>query len=745
MTDFTVKLSDGRSVVVDAPNEQAARDAAKNYLMRQGKAGVSLAKPVAQPEPDPGIARATEAGKAGGLGNWVRSNADTLSFSGIDEAKASVQSAMPGVIDLMNKPGPSWLPEWLSGNQQQSLTPRGPDAYDKILAEDRAQSKAYAAEYPWWDASGKITGGVTGLSSLRGVPKVGPLITGSSPSLVGGMARSAVAGGGLSVPYGFGAGEGGFDERMDNAGKHGAIGFVGGLGLHPLLAGGGALTNAVVEGPLGRFAADRVLGPGVRLMGDVVDRFAPKVVPKSLSAAAPEGGSVAADSVLGRVSEAMTGAAPNSQQILDNAAARRIATALQRGGDTTASGQQTLVKLGPDAIPADINPMTQRQLYTVTNTPGGAAKVTEENLWGPAGREARTQDRVVGSVKKALGDSQEAVLEAQRLQGLRAGGSNYDDAIGPNAKYVVSPEMQALIDKAPAIRTAMKNVEEDAAKLGQTLTPAQIAHRVKRQLAADADRAYGGPGLRPNKADIGNLADDWRAALHDANPDIKAADAAWQAGSKRIEALELGRKFMASGTGETADAVSPAILEQRLKTMSAEEAQAFIDGASDTMIGIANKSPKRARGVAIEVGIDNRDLRRKLEAFVGKDNVDILYNRAMSEKKFAQTHGIAHGGSSSGRNLAAMGDEAATELATGGIPTSPTGVVQKLLAGAAQWYAKQSAGNEAVRTNMAKMLTEMDPVQQAQIFKLIEADLARRQLPRTVQRAVVPSLTGQVE
>jgi hypothetical protein len=743
MTDFIVPLPDGRKIKVDAENQQQADDAAKNFLMREAKPAATAvpgtrpfqSQPAPSVVPDPGIAKATEAGKAGGLDNWLRSYINMPAFSTMDEAKAAVQSKFPGVIDFLNRD--------LFTGEVKNPTPRGPSAYDTILGEDRAQSKAYAEEYPWWDTSAKLAGTVTGLSALKNAPVVGPLITGSSPRLVGGTLRSGATGGGLSALEGFGAGEGGFDERTANAGKHGIVGTAGGLALHPLLMGGGALTNALLEGPGGRFVADKVAGPAVRMMGDVVDKFAPRVKPAdlpklTLSSAAPEGGALpVVDSVTGRVAEAIRGAAPNSEEILANAAARRIATAMQRGGTDVPGFKLKMDELGPGAVPGDVNPMTQRQIATVYNTPGPAPKIVETNL---GARDRETGDRVVGSVRKAMGNSDEAVLEAQRLQGLRAGGSNYDDAIGPNAKYVVSPEMRQIMQETPAIRAAMDKIEKDAAHQGVTLTPAQIAHRVKRQLAADADAAYGGRGLAPNKADVGSTAERWRTALHEANPAIKAADEAWEAGSKRIEALDLGRKFMASGTSETADAVSPAILEQRIPKMSAEEAQAFIDGAADTLITAAQSGPRQARAVIGKVE-ENQNLRRKIEAMIGEDNARILYNRAMSERTFAQTKNVGMGGSDTFRKTVAAADEAAM----GDLPTTPTGLIQKGLASFAQWYAKQAAGNEAVRGQIAKMLTERDPVAQAELIKRIEAELGRQAQPRTLQRGVVPSLTGQVE
>jgi hypothetical protein len=711
---FNIQLPDGRVVGIQANSPEEAAQGAKNILMREG-----------------GTKKATEAGKAGGLENFVRSAANTLSFGSIDELKAKVQSSIPGVIDFMNRD--------LFTGEVKNPTPRGPDAYDQILEQDRAQSKAYAKEYPWWDAGGKITGGVLGLSALSKVPGVGPAITGSSPGLWG-WGRSALAGGGLSVPYGFGEGEGGFDQRATSAGKHGVIGVLGSAALHPLLGAGGALVNAAVESPAGRYVADKVAGPAVRMMGGVVDSLAPKVVPKSLSAAAPEGTSVAADSVLGRVSEALTGAAPNSEEILANAAARRIATAMQRGsvGDAVPGFRMRMDELGVDAMPLDANPMTQRLATTTFISPGAAPRIIDTAM---DARNAATGERVGGSVRQAFGETNPAVLEAQRLRLQRGteGTGNYADAVGPDAPYVISPAMRQLMQETPAIRAAMDRIERDAANQGVRLTPAQVAHRVKQQLSADADAAYGGRGLAPNKADVGSTAERWRTALHEANPAIRTADEAWQAGSARMEALDLGRQFMKQGVGEVADAVSPAILAERIPRMTAEEAQAFLAGAADTIYVRTNSGPNQARQItrAFE---ENQNLRHKLVTMLGEDNANILFNRAMSEKAFARSDRRVRGGSDTAQKVASLADEAAM----GDLPTTPTGLIQKGLSSFAQWYAKQAAGNEAVRGQVARMLTERDPVAQAELIRRIEAELARQAQPRTLQRGVVPSLSGEL-
>jgi hypothetical protein len=700
VTDFIITLPDGREVSVDAPDEAAATNAARNFMMREA---------------------AATRGKEGGIKNFVRSAANTLTFGLADEAKAAVQSSMPGVIDFMNKP--------LFGGENPNPTPRGPGAYDAILGEDRAQSQGYADAHPWADAGGKVAGGVLGATMLPG------LIVGSTPTLGLGTARAAASGAGLAAPYGFGEGEGGFAERLKSAGKHALIGAAGGAVLHPLMMGAGALGRAALESRAGRYVADKV-GAGVRGLAGAIDDVAPKVKPNNLSAAAPDGGMVPADSVLGRVAEGLRGAAPSGAGVLDDAAARRIADALRRGGDDVPGMRGRLTELGDDAMPLDVNPMTQRLASTAYISPGGAPKVIDKAL---DARNAATPDRVIGSVRKAMGDSDPAVIEAARLKGLRAGEGrlNFDEAVGPDAPYVISSEMRQILQGTPSIRKAITEIEQQAAENGITLTPAQVAHRVKRQLSGNADASFM-KGTAVNKTDVGDVAERWRTALHKSNPAIKAADEAWEAGSKRIDALDLGRKFMTQGTSETADAVSPAILAKRIPEMSAEEAQAFIAGAADTLVTKANSGPDAARQVMKGVR-DNRNLRDKLTAMIGEDNTRILYNRAMSEKAFAGSDRVVRGGPDTARKLLSAMDEAAS----GDIPTTPGSMVSRLLSSVGTAYNKSRAGNEAVRERIAKMLTETDVVANDDLINRIAQQLSMAKRPRGIQRGAVTGASGQ--
>ena len=693
MNDFEIALPDGRSIVVNAKDETAARQAANNFLMREK-----------------GAAR----GKQGGLDNFGRAVARGASMGGADEFAAAADATAGPAVDRLTPSGTSQAPTW-------------GERYDENLAGERAQDKAYDDAYPVWSTTGKLAGGVGG--ALATLPRW--LLGGA------GLVRSALTGAGLGGVGGFLEGEGGLENRLTSAATGAGVGGALGAALPPVAGVVNTAARTIAESPAGRAVADKVVVPGMRAAADALDAISPKVKPASLSAAAPEGGSpLPGANLLTSGADWLRAGVPTGSKILDEAAERRIADALQRGGMDPAALRARLDELGPGAMIADIDPMATRLGRTAFISPGQAPRIISEAM---DARNRQTGERIGNSVRESFGDTNPAVLEAERLRGQRAGEGVrlYEEAVGPEAPFVVSPQMRQIMQETPAIREVMDRIEQDAARMGRQLTPAQVAHRVKQQLQADTDAAFSS-GRAINKEDVRDVGERWRKALHEANPAIKQADEAWQAGSQSIDALELGRQFMRQGTGEVADAVSPAVLADRIPRMSAEEAQAFLAGAADTLYGKVNSGMRPARQVAAALD-ENQNLRSKLVSMLGQDNANRLFNRAMAERTFAGTDKAIRGGSDTvGKLLSVMDDAAGGEL-----PTSAHSMVSRVLGKAMDAYNRGKAGNEAVRARIAGMLTEGDAVANAELIDRIVEQIAQQQRrARGVQRGTA-AIGGQ--
>ena len=702
MSDFEITLPDGRVVSVNAPDRAGAMQAANNFLMRE---------------------KGAERAKGGYVDNIMRQVGQGASFGLGDEIAAAGDATFGPPVDwALGKLG------W--GKTNTSTADTWGDRYNQNLTTEQSQNRAFHDTNPVASTTANVVGGIGG--AVATLPRA---IMGPAATTTGNLFKSGAVGAGMGGVTGFNEGEGGIDERLNSAIKGAAIGAPLGVAAVPVGAALGAGARAFAESKAGRYAADNIVSPAMKWAADVLDRTGIKAAPRSLSAAAPEGGQVPVSGFATDLADQLRMHAPSSDDILTNAAAQRIADQLRRGGtdvqiakigDTTYTipgVAQAMEELGPGAMVADVNPMTQRLASTAYISPGSAPKIINKAM---DARAADAPDRVVADVRRAMGDSDPAVIEAARLKAQRTnqGATDFAEAVGPDAPYTISPAMRQIQQEAPAIRKAMDAIEQNAAERGVKLTPAQIAHRVKQQLAADADAAFAS-GRAINKDDVRTLADRWRSALHEANPEIKAADAAWEANSAKMDALDLGRQFMKQGIGETADAVSPAVLAERIPKMSAEEAQAFIAGASDTLITKANSGPRQARSAMNDIA-DNRNLRRKLEAMIGEDNTRILYNRAMSERAFAGTDRVVRGGSDTGRKLLSALDEAAS----GEVPTSAHSMLNRLLSSAANAYNKQKAGNEDVRARIASMLTETDAAANADILDRIARQLEMARRPR---------------
>lgn len=635
-------------------------------------------------------------------------------MGGADEFAAAADATAGPLVDRLTPSGTSQAPSWS-------------ERYDENLAGERAQDKAYDDAYPAWSTTGKLVGGVGG--ALATLPRW--LLSGA------GLVRSAATGAGLGGVGGFLEGEGGLENRLTSAATGAGVGGALGAALPPVAGVVGTAARTIAESPAGRAVADKVVAPGMRMAADALDAISPKVKPASLSAAAPEGGSpLPGDNLLTSGADWLRAGVPTGSKILDEAAERRIAGALQRGGMDATALRARLDELGPGAMIADIDPMATRLGRTAFISPGQAPRIISEAM---DARNRQTGERIGNSVRESFGDTNPAVLEAERLRGQRAGEGvrNYAEAVGPDAPYTVSPEMRQIMQETPAIREVMDRIEQDAARMGRQLTPAQVAHRVKQQLQADTDAAFSS-GRAINKEDVRDVGERWRKALHEANPAIKQADEAWQAGSQSIDALELGRQFMRQGTGETADAVSPAVLADRIPRMSAEEAQAFLAGAADTLYGKANSGMRPARQVAAALD-ENQNLRSKLVSMLGQDNANRLFNRAMAERTFAGTDKAIRGGSDTvGKLLSVMDDAASGEL-----PTSAHSMVSRVLGKAMDAYNRGKAGNEAVRARIAGMLTEGDAVANKEaIDRIVEMIAQQQRRARGVQRGTA-AIGGQ--
>jgi hypothetical protein len=719
MSNYEIKLPDGRTISVDAPDEAGARQAATNFMMR---------------EP------AKKAGEAGGLDNFTNSMAQGMTAGLFDEAVAAGDAAVGPPVDwALGKLG--------LGSTNTSTAPSFAQRYDQNLAVNRAQAQGYADTHPVADTAGKVAGAVATLPLL---PKW--LLGGKG--LVGGTLKAAGTGAGFGAATGFGEGEGGFENRAINAGKDAVIGGAVGGALHPLAMGAGALGNMIAESGPGRYVANK-LGSGVNMMADAFDRMAPKTTPNSLSAAAPEGGQLPVSGFMADTADALRSSAPSADKTLEEAAARRIANAAMRGeapGFSVPGFNLKLADLGEGAMPADLNPMTQRLAQTAYISPGGAPKVINEAL------DARNIG-APGRFKASMGPEANVpeIADAQRYLNLNRQKVGEDAYAEMRRRFAID---EPVLKDSPALTTMMENpAVQDAI---DRVTKAEVASRVGRPNARPASeievmhevkRAIQEMGLDPTGRPApgafwwNNLANDFVSELKKANPKLADADVKYRQASSLFSSrnpedsiLTRGQNFMRAGTSEGATEASPAALAADLPKYDPMQLQTFKVGATNTLKDVADAGPDATRSLGKKI-MNNDLLRRKLQEIYGPGRFAEMEKAAKAEKTFAGTDRVIRGGSDSMQKAASAADEALS----GHMPTSTHGFVNSALGKVAEIYNRGRAGNESVREQIAKQLTSMDPVANAELLARIQRILAEGNNPRMIQRGLSFGATQRPE
>ena len=432
---------------------------------------------------------------------------------------------------------------------------------------------------------------------------------------------------------------------------------------------------------------------------------------------------------MARLSSAATGVADDAANPARGGAIRRLTTGVIRDDVPTEAIGEKLIGLGPGATLQDAaGRSVQRLGRGAYVAPGRGPQIIDEVL-DPRNR--ATGARIIEAADNAAGEATPfaQAFAAAREQRAKTAAAAYAEA---DEAAKVSPEMKLLMD-VPRIKETIARISKEADELGEQLSPLQLLHRVKRQLNADADAAFMA-GKSVNKDSVGKLADRWHSALTSANPKLKAADAAYQADSAAMNAMELGRKFMRAGVNEQADAVSSAALAK----LTRDELDGFVIGMIDTIKSDAARGPEVARRLA-KAFDQNDELRKRLTIALGDKDAKTLLDRARAEMLFAKTDRFTRGGSDTASKL--------TDLMDQGLPALPGTGNQGMMSTA--WNLvrnaadRHRAGNEEIRNELSRMLFKSDPNEALQILQAVEQEMMKRR-GASAGRVLIPTLAGQV-
>lgn len=308
----------------------------------------------------------------------------------LDEANAATNAAFAPVIGT-GEPGATFS-----------------ERYSANLAGERGQDRAFETAHPYLSTGLQVGGAVAGtMAGIRAFPGATKIMLGNvGRSLPARMVFGAGAGATLGGVGGFGAGEGGFDERLSRAKTGAGVGALAGAAVPAVAAGVGATADA-----LKRWGVARDLGvPG--------------------------------------------------------ASVRRVAQNVADDQLTPSVARQRAAELGDDAMLLDVGRQTRLRGEAIAAQPGRGQNTILDAV---EDRVKRTAERVGQELDGALGKSPDVVKLAQQIDDTFATVTKpaYDKAM--NAHPQVWDNTLGELTRRPSIQRAINNAVELARESGDDI------------------------------------------------------------------------------------------------------------------------------------------------------------------------------------------------------------------------------------------------------------------------------------
>lgn len=478
-----------------------------------------------------------------------------------------------------------------------------------------------------------VGGGVQALpSALRVVGNAAARFMGSG-SLGARIGRGALAGGTFSGLYGFNTGEGGLEDRLDNARDVGAMGAVVGGAMPPVVDVARAGVNAAAQ-PV-RNIADRVLNRGSESRAS-----------RALARTLRESGQSVDD-----VERALRQAADEGQDVF------RLADALGTPGQRQLSG---LVRSGGEGSTEATRLLTQRQLDQPDRMSRFVAEAFDATETA-AQRKAR--------LTAARGQAADAAYDAARGNAapvdVRKAVSVIDDRIGGmQGSGVAGDSIDAALARFKARLTAADPAKARTGSTAAAVGDPGPASRVDlsdfnrvlgvKQDVSDAIEAARRAGQNNRARELSKLARALDEALEAASPSYRAANDGFRAASRVIDAVDEGAGFVPATrrAEDTLDAFRAMTPEQQAAARAGygDRLLSRIEGAgSEGTNRAAPFSRTKAQREAAEMALDP----------------DLFARRVGRENTMHRTQTTALGGSRTADNISDV--SRATDEATGAL------------------------------------------------------------------------------
>jgi hypothetical protein len=487
-----------------------------------------------------------------------------------------------------------------------SSAPTIGERYDANLQGERGIDRAFERRAPVLSAVGDVTGMIGGTiaAPLLAPGKVAGMIP-APTSMLGKMALGGTAGGAVGAVEGFGTGEGGFTNRAENAATHGAIGAGTGALIPPMLAGVG------------------------KLAGPVLDKL--------------------------------------GLRNADKAALNQTLRAFERDG---ISPEDALVKLRewraagskPEAL-VDLGGENVRALATTAaNLPGKSRQAAMDLV---EARKGGASERVGGDMARAISPSTNysGTIDELMASRRRAADPLYEKM--RQAPTYWDPELEALM-KRPSMKDAWAKAQRLAAEEGVDLPKVwKLDEKTGEMIRTGESRPdwaswdYIKRGLdeviEGHKDQFGKMTDTGRTStgtrkalldiLDAANPDYKAARAAYSGPSQSIDAMKLGRTILSEDADITAKKIA-ALDPGDKEFFRAGVVKAIQDKVENTIDGrnvVASFFNKPALRNKLAAAFDSPEEFRRFEALMKREMDMATTNNAISPRGGSQTMRLLSG------------------------------------------------------------------------------------------------------
>lgn len=498
-----------------------------------------------------------------GLVNKPMSKADSLALGGLDTMTMGFGDEIGASISSM-----------VSGR-----------SYDNELGRMRELATEGQAQNPKTYLMGQVGGGVT-LGAALGNPSIMPGATSLGGQVVGG----GLTGLGFGGLYGFGSGEGGFQNRMIRAAKDGALGAATGMAIPVVARGASSLYEGVRNWIRGNQIAK---GAGttpdaLRMLGDVMD----------------------ADGSLGP------------------------------------QGQANMARAGSEAMLADAGPNARRVLDTAIQRGGPGAVTAREAI---DDRVARGVSDLTGALDNTLGAPQgvTATRTAIRTNSAGARSSAYDDAYRMAIDYA-DPRGQAIekmvkgrvpgriISEANELMRLggdessqiLAKIADDGSVVFETLPDVRQIDYITKALNQAAESGDGAGALGGQTAKgraYQNLAREIRDNLKELVPEYGTALETAADPIRRSQAVQLGSRILSPSM--TRDQVEEAVrgMTGPEKSALAQGVRSQIDDAMANVTRTIQDGNVDAREAVKAIrDLSSRASREKLAMAIGETEADKL-------------------------------------------------------------------------------------------------------------------------